>query len=408
MRPSRARRTVVGLAIAAVAVVTSIGVPVAANADPHFGFRDTAGPIPVPAGTGNAEPVGYVRDDRRTTHAALLLGAHQTRIQYLTRAHGSTRWTSHRVPGSAMRNISAARLVLSFDRRHEFLIAIVRDELYVAKKRTSATNFPELTAANRTASVAGGGLPGENGSLPQAVGLPHGRLAVLCVGTPPAPNQPTRLSVLVVRPGQLLERSVLPASVVTAAADGDSRLARDPGSGDLIAIGTTQTADVTDIAAWVRRPGPAAAWSNPKTIGRTEFNDVMQQVSSVTSTDGKVWVGLWRDRESGSDVGPDVPLGVYVAHSTLPTLSGPWAGPRRIPHTGRRSTDVLFTAERGSNRLQALYKSRGPNHGLMHQRRSPKGQWSTPNIVTRHHSDTPLALVLTNGRGYRYMYVRAN
>ncbi len=272
-----------------------MSVAAVANADPVFGFRDSAGQIPVPAGTGNAVPVGYVRDAQGTTHAALLLGAHMTRVQYLTRAHGSSHWTSHQVPGSAMRNISAARLVLSLDRRHEFLLMVVGHELYVAKKRTTASNFPPITAANRTATVAGG-LPGESGSLPQAVGLPHGRLAVLYVGNRPVANQTSPLSVLVVRPGQLLERSTLPASSGVSDAS-DAAVARDPGTGDLTAIGDTGAGNAGTIAAWIRRPGQTASWSNPQPIGQRFFNGVGQQVSSVTSTDGKVWVGLWRSRE---------------------------------------------------------------------------------------------------------------
>ena len=400
MRSTRARNGILCLAVAGAVVATFMSVGSVANADPVFGFRDSAGQIPVPAGTGNAVPVGYVRDAQGTTHAALLLGAHMTRVQYLTRAHGSSHWTSHQVPGSAMRNISAARLVLSLDRRHEFLLMVVGHELYVAKKRTTASNFPPITAANRTATVVAGGLPGESGSLPQAVGLPHGRLAVLYVGNRPVANQPRLLSVLIVRPGHLLDRSNLPAS---REGEEDGGLARDSMTGDLIAIGDTGS---DSIAAWIRRPGRTASWSNPQLIGLRTFDGVGQQVSSVTSTDGKVWVGLWRDRESGGDEGPDVPLGVYVAHSTLPTVGGAWVHPRRVPNTGPRSSHLLLTAEPGSSSLQVMYQSRGLNHGLMHQTRSPKGKWSTPNIVTRHHWDTPLALVLTNGRGYRYMYVR--
>jgi hypothetical protein len=402
MRSTRARRGMIRLSIAAVVAGTVISMAATANADPVFGFRDSAGAIPVPAGTGNALPVGYVRDAQRTTHAALLLGAHLTRLQYLTRAHGSSQWTSHRVLGSAMRDISAARLVLSFDRRHEFLVMVVGHELYVAMKRTTASNFPAITAANRTATVVAGGLPGESGSLPLAVGLPHGRLAVLWLGSSSAPDKTRTLSVLVVRPGDLVEATNLPAS----AWSGDAGLARDPTSGDLIAVGNTGAGNAVDIAAWVRRPGQATSWSNPQPIGRTEFDGVRQRVSSVTSTDGKMWMGLWRSRDSGSDVASEVPLGVYVAHSTLPNLSGPWVHPRRVPNTGRRSSDLLLAAEPGSNRLQALYRSQGTNHGLMHQTRSPKGIWSPPNTVTHHHSDSPLALILTNGRGYRYMYVR--
>lgn len=217
--------------LAAVAVTAISSTAVAAGSVPGLKIYDFAGRVP-----GYGCPTGYVRDAAGTAQVVYVA---KNGLHYLTRATGATKWTSRVVPGSDRQGLGAARLVLSLDGRHEFLVASAGRELYVMEKRTSAPNFPSMTAATSVSRYSGGSPPGsfdgERGRFPGVAALPHGQIAI---------------------------------SVV---ANRGNNITRDPKMGFLVVVGDNENPandDRTSFVAWVL-PGGRGTWTGPQTIAAT-------------------------------------------------------------------------------------------------------------------------------------------
>jgi hypothetical protein len=394
------RRSVV-LAAASITMLAGLAwLPSAAGAPSKPAFYDSAGPVPLPTGRSI---VSYDRTSDGASHVVTEVGGPKhSRLLYGTRHHGTSTWTIHRIPGSSLPGLTSASLVVSRDGSVEFLVAGANNGLYVSEKSAAAKNFAEITAANLTVSSNSGSTGGGTSAdlLPSVVALPHHRLAVLDVRGPTTATGVLR--VLVVRPGHVIRQWTLAGSADTETGG----ITRDAKTGAVVAVGEQVAASSvntgTRIAAWTRYPGQHAFGSpHPIAADQVGPREVEQQVSSVTSMEGQVWVGLSRDDDS------NVPHGVFVAHGVL--HAGSWSPAHRVPHTMRLSQFLLLSADPHRHRLQGIYQSRGDgNRGLMHLTRGEDGIWSTPTVVTHGHADRPLTLVLTHAGGYRYLFWREN
>jgi hypothetical protein len=386
---TRSRRAILRHAAAGVVLIAGAGLALpAAAAMPSPKVFDSAGSVPV-----HGDPTGFVRDADGT---ASLIVVGRSGLDYLTRAHGHSRWTSRQVPGSALSGLSSARLVLSLDGRSVYLVVLAGHRLYVVKKPIGAPNFPKL--GKPTARTGIGEPLSEVGLLSNAVALPAGRIAFLvAIGTAGV------LHAFITRPGHLIVRWQLQLT------DGQSTggpvaaaLARDPKTGDLIAVGY-QNGRLLPILAirWFPQSEPGEAFI----VGHGRYGpagqQVLQTVTSLAAMNGQFWVGLSQAAALPVGEGQGAPLGVAIAHCFV--NAHPCSHPHRLPHSAQSGQDLLLTADAQRHRIQALYASRG---GLLHQVLGAGGSWSSPDLVKPGRHDVPLFLVLTKGRSYRYLYVK--
>jgi hypothetical protein len=394
MTPTRVRRAILGCAAVTLAAAMGAGVvPAAVASVPTPTVRDTDGPVPT-----HGVPTGYVRDAAGTSHVVVV---RNDGVQYLTRRHGRTSWTSRHIPGSARSGLTTAALTLSTDRRHEFLVVLIGRRLYLVEKRTTAANFPRITAATKIATVHTA-VP--FAAVPAVTALPHGRVAVLA-------RSKTELKVIVARPGHSLSSTRLAVDVdLPTAATATGGIARDPQTGDIIAVGNVEGSANRPIAAWMWPSGGFPSDAGGVGDGHPPFEpgkDPSQVVTAVTILNGKAWVATTRSTASG----PTVHTGVFLASCILTKRPHDIPEPqcmrgRRLPHTDRRASHLLLVADPQRHQLQAVFEQSGAGHGLMHEVHRGNGTWSSPTRVTKGRDDQPLFLVGTTDHGFRYLFER--
>jgi hypothetical protein len=395
MIPSRVRRAIVGCAVVMLAATMGVGIARTAVASvPHPTVRDTDGPVPA-----HGVPTGYVRDTAGTTHLVVI---RNDGVQYLTRRHGRTTWVSRHVPGSAQSGLTSARLVLSTDGSHEFLLVQAGRRLSLVAKKTSAPNFPRITAESK---IAAAHTTEPFSVLPALTALPHGRVEVMYRG------EGSVLRATIARPGRVIDSEAVANDFGGITSGG---IVRDAQTGEVFAAVRGEDTRHHKIVAWMWPSG-----GHPADFGLPFANglrhpqpgtDVIQSVTGVTMLQGRAWTAL---TGSSTPEGPTRLSGVFIARCRIGTrLNGfdnrvACSSEQRLPHTDRRASHLLLVADPQRHQLQAVFEESGDgSNGIMHEVRRSDGTWSSPTRVTRGSDDQPLFLVGTTDHGFRYLFER--
>jgi hypothetical protein len=394
MISTRVRRAIVGCAAVALAAAMGVSVaPAAVASVPTPTVRDTDGPVPA-----HGVPTGYVRDSAGNSH---LVVVRNNGVQYLTRRHGRSRWTSRHVPGSSRSGLTSAHLALSPDGSHEFLLVLAAERLYLVEKKTTAANFPRITTATK---IADAHTAEPFSLLPAITALPHDRVALL------VRDAASLLQVIIIRPGHVIH---------TYAIDNDERepntaiasggIVRDPQTGRIFAV-----APVSDvghpIVGWMWPAGGMPVFSDTIGLEQSSTNPVkaiFESVTSVTMLNGQAWIAT---THSTNPQGRTDRAGVFLASCSFKKPSNSdqkrtmCSTEGRLHHTDARASHLLLVGDPQRDQLQAVFEQSGT--GLMHEIRRSDGTWSSPTGITKGHDDQPLFLVGTASHGFRYLFER--